>query len=128
MIFSPAQAAKLLCPQRSNEGKPLACLSNACAWWRYADQTSEYGFCGAAGEPPVYRLQSGDYPIRRPHTVLTRTLRTVDQGSVPTPGPHPLDRAIAQAIAEDAVRDAAARVTTASNAARQSVDHIPPDF
>ena len=64
MIFSPAQAAKLLCPQRSNEGKPLACLSNACAWWRYADQTSEYGFCGAAGEPPVYRLQSGDYPIR----------------------------------------------------------------
>ena len=109
MIFSPAQAAKLLCPQRSNDGKPLACLSTACAWWRYADQTSEYGFCGAAGEPPIYRLQSGAHPIRRPQTVLTKTDRTVDQGIVPTPGPpSDFERVVAQTRAEDAARDLAA--------------------
>lgn len=109
MIFSPAQAAKLLCPlQRSSDGKPLACRANACAFWRHADQTSEYGYCGGAGEPPVYRLQSGDYPVRRRHTVLTKTDRTVDFGSVPGPNPHPLDRAIAEALAEDAARDLAA--------------------
>lgn len=74
-------------------------------------QTS-LGFCGAAGILEFHRLQAGDRPlrdgpVRGGRTVLSRTERTLDQGTVPTPGPHPLDRAIAEALAEDAARDVA---------------------
>lgn len=110
MIFSPEQAAKLLCPMvRASDGTALACRANACAWWRWADQTSERGHCAGGSPPEVYRLQSGDYPIRRPHTILTTTTRTVDQGTVPEPVTRSeFNRAIAEAMAEDAARDLAA--------------------
>lgn len=82
MICSPAQANRLLCPfQRGTDGKVLACRSQNCMAWRFADQTSAFGFCGLAGTPEVYRLQSGELPpVRHGRTVLTRTERTVDQG------------------------------------------------
>lgn len=84
MIFSSAQAAKLLCPiSRSPDGKAIACRANACAFFRWADMVSAYGYCGQAGVPEMYRLQSGEYPVRGRETVLTKTERTVDRGNGP---------------------------------------------
>lgn len=96
MIVSPLQAAKLLCPiQRSHDGKALACRGNACMGWRYADMLSEFGYCGHAGAPEVYRLQSGEYPVKGRETVLTKTERTVDRGQGPDP------RSLAERVAAE---------------------------
>lgn len=96
MIVSPEQAAKLLCPvQRSNDGQALACRANACMFWRFGDMTSQYGFCGQAGVPEIYRLQSGEYPVRGRETVLTKTERTVDRGQGPDP------RSLAERVAAE---------------------------
>ena len=114
-IVSPAQARRMACPfMRGPDMKVLACKGNDCMAWRWADTHSAWGHCGAAGIPEVHRLQAGDRPlrdgpVRGGRTVLSRTERTVDAGEVPTtPKPNALDLAVAQALAEDAARDAAA--------------------
>ena len=114
MIFSPAQGRQLLCPfQRGPDMKALACRSNDCAAFRWADMQTSLGFCGAAGIPEVHRLQAGDRPLRdgpAGRTVLSRTPKTLDEGQAPTAPKtrSEFDRAIAEALAEDAARDLAA--------------------
>lgn len=114
-IVSPDQARRMACPfMRGPDMKVLACKGNDCMAWRWADTHSAWGHCGAAGSPEVHRLQAGDRPVldgpvRGGRTVLSRTEKTLDQGTVPTPRPpSDFERVVAKALAEDAARDAAA--------------------